>query len=193
MDQGHCVRFLEPVLREMDLQFRRASVEDVKRVAQLHAASWQLHYRGILDDHFLDNEVLADRIGVWKKRLDAPDEKMRIWLAEELGQLIGFGCVFLEEDQKYGTLLDNLHVLPTYSGKGVGSSLVQLLAKDIQATLSRQDMYLWVLKANGGAIRFYEKLKGQQKETVFEKEIGNRPVEKIRYYWPNVSSLLTNP
>ncbi|MEX0291514.1 MAG: N-acetyltransferase family protein [Flavobacteriaceae bacterium] len=170
--------------------YREATKTDAENIALLHAANWQLNYRGILDDYYLDHQVEADRRKVWSERLSTPDNTMYIVLAEEEGMLIGFGCIFLEESETYGAYLDNLHVLADYSGRGIGKVLMSLLARKVIAKEGRNDMYLWVLRDNKGAIRLYEKLKGERKEQVTEKEIGNDPVEKIRYYWPDVSDLI---
>ena len=170
--------------------YREANIADAENIALLHAASWQLNYRGILDDHYLDHQVIADRKKVWAERLKSANNHMFIVLAEERENLVGFGCIFLEESETYGAYLDNLHVLADYSGQGIGKVLMSLLAQKVLEQGSRKDMYLWVLKDNKGAIRLYEKLKGERKELVLEEEIGNDPVEKIRYYWPNVSALI---
>ena len=67
---------------------------------------------------------------------------------------------------------------------------MSLLAEEVKQRGERQDMYLWVLKDNVGAIRLYEKLRGHRKEQLLETELGNEPVEKIRYYWPDVKALI---
>lgn len=170
--------------------FRKATVRDAEKIAQLHVANWQLHYRGMLDDFYLDNQALADRTKVWQGRLQFPDPNMFLILAEDVDQIIGFGCLFLEDDLEYGALLDNLHVAKTYSGLGVGKALMKVLTEEVIKRQCRQDMYLWVLKGNISAIRFYQKLNGQQKELAIEKELGNDPIEKLRYYWPDVNYMI---
>lgn len=146
----------------------------------------------MLDDHYLDNEALADRTDVWKTRLRSQPPNMRIIIAEEKNELVGFGCMFLNDHPDYGTLLDNLHVDFSLSGRGIGKVLMEMLAKEILQMKNRKDMYLWVLKNNVRAIGFYEKLKGIQKDGAIETKMGNRPVEKIRYYWPDVNILIGN-
>ena len=170
--------------------FRNASQKDAQSIAKLHAESWRLNYRGLLDDQFLDDEVIENRKQVWSERMNSPDLNQRVILAEVQDELIGFGCLFLNDDTQYGALLDNLHVAKSYSGKGIGSGIIKRLASEIYNAGERKDMYLWVLKGNDGAIRLYKKLGAQQKELEVETEFGNRPVEKYRYYWPNVDILI---
>ena len=170
--------------------FREAKAEDAEKIAQVHVANWQLHYRGILDDFYLDHQALADRSKVWQKRLQYPDPNMLLILAVDLDQIIGFGCLFLDDDSEYGALLDNLHMAKTHTGMGIGSALMKALAAEIIQRQARHDMYLWVLKENRSAIRFYQKLNGREKELAIEKELGKNPIEKVRYYWPDVSTLM---
>ncbi len=174
------------------MDYRKATVADAEKIAHLHTVSWQKHYRGMLDDHYLDNEALADRTKVWKERLKFPQSNMRLFLVEDEGQLVGFGCLFLGDDLEYGALLDNLHVADSYAGKGVGKGLMAWLSKEITLMGDRKDMYLWVLEKNVGAIGFYERQNGLRKERAIETGMGNRPVEKIRYYWPDVHALMAN-
>lgn len=170
--------------------YRKATIADAPKIALLHTVNWRNHYRGMLDDHYLDHEALADRNKVWKARLLDHHPSMRMVLAEDKNEIVGFGCMFLDDDPIYGALLDNLHVANPYSGKGVGKILMELLAKDVLAMNSRRDLYLWVLKKNTGAIGFYQRQKGLEKEHAVETEMGNVPVDKIRYYWPDVTTLI---
>lgn len=172
------------------ITFRNASEMDAENIAKLHAESWRLNYRGLLDDQFLDDEVIENRKQVWSERMNSPDLNQRVILAKVQDELIGFGCLFLNDDKQYGALLDNLHVTESYSGKGIGSGIIKRLASEIKSSGGRNDMYLWVLKGNDSAIRLYEKLGAQQKELAIETEFGNNPVAKYRYYWPNVDILI---
>ncbi len=170
--------------------YRKATLADAENVALLHTANWQLHYNAILDDYYLEHEVLADRKKVWQTRLKDPDPNMCLILAEEATQLIGFGCLFFQNSEEYGALLDNLHVDNAYSGRGTGKALMSLLAEEVLQRAGRKDMYLWVLEDNLRAIQFYEKLQGQRREKAIEKELGSKPVDKLRYYWPDVTELI---
>jgi ribosomal protein S18 acetylase RimI-like enzyme len=172
--------------------YRKAGPEDAEKIARLHAANWRAHYRGILDDHYLDHEVHEDRKKVWRDRLQFPKPSMILTLGEEGSKLIGFGCVFLEDSSEYGALLDNLHVSVDFARRGIGRRLMSVLAKDILQKSERRDMYLWVLKENIQAIQFYDRCHGLRKEQVTENELGNQPVEKLRYYWPDVEELVIN-
>lgn len=174
------------------ITYRKANTTDINSIARLHAESWRFNYRGILDDHFLDNEVLENRKQVWSERMYSGDIFMKIILAEDGNLLIGFGCLYLNHDTEYGALLDNLHVSKSYSGKGIGTHIIQVFAAEIFNSGKRKDMYLWVLEENTRAIRLYEKLKGQEKGMALETGLGSKQVPKYRYYWPSVDILIND-
>ncbi|MGB3145615.1 MAG: N-acetyltransferase, partial [Maribacter sp.] len=61
--------------------FKKATSKDAERIAHLHALSWQQNYREAFSAHFLDNEVVNDRLTVWKERFDHPKENQYILIA----------------------------------------------------------------------------------------------------------------
>jgi hypothetical protein len=44
------------------MTYREATANDAEKIAALHARYWQIHYRGILSDAFLDGEVEENRL-----------------------------------------------------------------------------------------------------------------------------------
>ena len=79
-------------------QYRQGTKSDAKNIAALHAENWRLNYRGILDDHYLDFEVEADRSKVWHDRLKRNRSDMRVIVVEKGAILAGFGCIFYNEN-----------------------------------------------------------------------------------------------
>jgi len=67
---------------------RQATDADAAAIAWLHVASWQIAYRGLLPDAFLDGLNQADQISVWQARLAMPDRIVR--LAEDTDGLEPF-------------------------------------------------------------------------------------------------------
>src|SRR5258708_16945646 len=94
-------------------QFRLAGPGDAEAVAALHADSWRRHYRGAYSDAYLDGDVEGDRLAVWSERLRDRRTDYRTIVAEDAGRLVGFAHTVLDEDEAWGALLDNLHVLHT--------------------------------------------------------------------------------
>jgi hypothetical protein len=92
----------------MEANFRLATVDDIPAIAALHAKSWQIHYRGSLRDDYLEGPVIQDRLRVWQDRLCKPAVDQWIMTAWEGETLVGFICIFLNDDPSHGALLDNL-------------------------------------------------------------------------------------
>lgn len=165
--------------------FKSAVKNDYRAIAALHAKSWQQNYRGVFSDYFLDNEVLNERLEVWKNRLENPKDNQFIHVVEIEDSFVAFICGYIDDDPKYGTLIDNLHVDSKFIGQRIGERLMI----DAARLLNEKDkvsMYLWVLANNASAIRFYERIGGKPVETVNDFDIGDREITKTRYHWPNL-------
>jgi GNAT superfamily N-acetyltransferase len=177
-----------------DLQFRTAGSADAEAVAALHADSWRRHYRGAYSDAFLDADVYADRLVVWSERLRAPDGRSETILAEAGDGLVGFAHTIFDDDPRWGSLLDNLHVVYDEKRRGVGSRLLGLTAR---AVLERgTGLYLWVLEQNADARAFYEARGGTCVEALavsppggMKDRLNGSPVG-LRYAWPDPAAAL---
>ena len=124
------------------MTFRHAKAADYLEIAKLHVKSWQQHYRGDFSDHFLDAEAALEREEVWKDRLNNPSPHQVVLVAEWDGEVCGFACALLEDDSEHGTLLDNLHVLATVKGKGIGRHLMSLVAQEALKKNPKGKLYL---------------------------------------------------
>ena len=142
---------------------RRAILDDADRIAALHAESWRRHYRGAYSDAFLDGDVFADRQGVWGRRLREPTDESATVVAGEGADLVGFIHIVFDEDRRWGSLVDNLHVTPSRQRCGIGS---RLLAEAASLVISRgrSAIYLWVLEQNTAAQAFYRTRGGRCSE-----------------------------
>ena len=93
----------------MAVESRTAGPADADRVAGLHVASWRRHYRGAYADSFLDSDVVDDRRALWSARLADPTGRLTV-VAEDGAELVGFVHVVFDDDDRWGSLIDNLHV-----------------------------------------------------------------------------------
>ncbi|TMA65199.1 MAG: GNAT family N-acetyltransferase [Deltaproteobacteria bacterium] len=140
------------------IRYREAMREDAATIAALHAESWRVTYRGSYRDEFLDGPVFQDRMGVWNKRLSMPPPNQFVVLAEEEGLVVGFACAYGRDDEKWGSLLDNIHVRRQQHRQGAGTGLVSEVARWCRANYTDCGLYLWVIAQNHQARRFYERL-----------------------------------
>lgn len=171
------------------IQFREATVSDITSIALLHAESWRKHYRGIWKDTFLDNYAQQERMDTWQQRLSEPKENQYILLAEKDDGLCGFACIYLNDDPVFGTLVDNLHVLSGAQDLGIGTQLMRMMGEKINDYKYGSNFYLWVLKDNHNARKFYEHLGGKNFETVSKQDPDGGFSNTCRYIWKSVIDL----
>lgn len=172
------------------MDYRRATIDDIETIAALHADSWRRTYRGAFSDDYLDHEVDADRLAVWTGRLRNPDVRHHTVVADEGGEIVGFVHTVFDEDQRWGALLDNLHVAAARKGQGIGTRLMGVSAKATIEHDPESGLYLWVLEANTAARAFYEARGGQRADTGLEPSPHGPDVVGIRYVWPDPSVLV---
>lgn len=178
-----------------ELTFRAAGPDDAEAIALLHADSWRRHYRGAYSDLYLDGDVVADRKAVWTSRLAAPVPGATI-LAEDGSALAGFVHVVFDEDEKWGSLVDNLHVVADRHRTGIGRELMRRAGAAVVKQATSRAVYLWVQEQNVRAQAFYGALGGAQVEKTAIDPPGGRPEwlngtpYKLRIAWSDAAALL---
>ena len=175
---------LREQLRADPFEIRRATSDDLEAIARLHAESWRSAYRGFLSDEYLDEQVFADRCSIWSEKLSSHDSASTlVLLASRDSEPIGFVCAILDEDQTWGALLDNLHVLPASKGKGLGRRLMVEAARWVASRRPGSPLHLWVIEENEEARSFYERLAGRPLDRKLWSAPDGRGVGLLRYVW----------
>ena len=115
-------------------------------------------------------------------------------LAEEDGELLGFVHVVFDDDQTWGSLVDNLHVTATHQRGGIGTRLLSEAAS-IVAGRGHGGLYLWVLEQNTPAQAFYAARGGRcvGRDRVnppggIPRRLNGSPAA-LRYAWPDPREL----
>jgi ribosomal protein S18 acetylase RimI-like enzyme len=169
---------------------RAARPDDASAVAILHASSWRSAYRGILRDDFLDGALDENRRALWGARLsDGTQEHQLILVDEDAGEIRGFACAFIDADPQWGTLLDNLHVVPELKGQGLGRRLMSAVAAQVQQSASKPMLHLWAYEKNLAARSFYERLGGVATACEEEPALDGTRINVVRYFWDQLSGL----
>lgn len=135
---------------------RPAQPEDALPIARVHVRSWQIAYRGLLPDEYLDGLRPENRAKTYDFTHIDP-LKPRTIVAADGTEIFGFATTMPSRDADladHGELCA-LYVDPDRWGCGIGRELIaaargQLLEAGLLKAL------LWVLDGNVRATRFYE-------------------------------------
>lgn len=139
------------------IKIRKAKVDDAQKIAQINVTVWKVAYKGLLPDDFLENRNISEeRVQSVADRIKAPDSIY--FVAEYEGKTVGFCNGGLPRDEGYPFKYEirALYVLPEYQHKGIGKALVN----EFEKAVCKQDFYLYTLKQNINAHKFYEKIGG---------------------------------
>ncbi len=131
---------------------------DAPGIADVHVRSWQVAYRGLIDQDFLDRLSHAEHLSMWQHRFEAADPELHVLVAEADGDLIGFSSFGPSRDDDAGVSTAEVYAIylaPEWFGTGVGR---RLFARTVEVLggLGFRDSTLWVLEVNKEARRFYE-------------------------------------
>ena len=109
------------------IAIRPATEVDAANIAAIHAASWRDAYANILAPEFLSGCIEADRLAVWSRRLrERPPNQFVNVALDSTRRAQAFACSYRDFDPVWGSLLDNLHVVPQARGQGIGELLLRL-------------------------------------------------------------------
>lgn len=171
------------------MQIQEATIDDCQAIAQLHATSWHSVYRGAFSESYLSGDVFADRHQLWKARLSAPPENQHILLARNETDILGFACLFRDENPAWGSFLNNLHVSPAMRRSGVGRCLLHATARTCLEHGSNSGLYLWVLQSNHEAQNFYRHFGARNVEEDVWIAFGGTEAPIFRFFWPSLDAL----
>lgn len=134
---------------------RRAEVGDESGVARVHVRSWQVAYRGLIDQGYLDGLRPEDRAESYTFDRTGVNAPVTVLAAED-GVICGFVTIGASRDADLSPSGEvcAIYVDPGSWGRGIGRALMA----SARATLRHQgheDAYLWVLVGNVRAEHFY--------------------------------------
>jgi ribosomal protein S18 acetylase RimI-like enzyme len=175
--------------RNTRMDFRLAEPRDAQDIASLHARSWQVTYRGMMPDAYLDGPVIEERIAAWQARLNDPRVDRFTCVAVEVSRIVGFVCAVADDDDRWGSLIDNLHVAPERHRSGIGRTLLCQAARWLTGTAPRQGVYLWVMVRNAPARSFYDRLGARPHDTRRLLDPSGGSALNCRYVWSDPQAL----
>jgi ribosomal protein S18 acetylase RimI-like enzyme len=163
------------------MEIRPALRDDCRAVAQVHVASWQAAYAGLLTPEFLAGLSVDRREASWRRVL--AEGASQLLVAGTEGSIAGFSSFGPSRDTDAPPArgeLWALYVRPDAWSTGVGRSLWQITRECLHSQ-GFSSVSLWVLERNVRAIRFYEAA-GFVVEPDSGKgfELGGTPVREVR-------------
>ncbi|WP_406442632.1 GNAT family N-acetyltransferase [Streptomyces sp. NBC_00631] len=163
------------------LHVRPMTLDDCCRVSEIRVRGWQYAYRGLMPQPFLDG-LSAERDAERRRaRFRDGRDGVTELVAVRDGTIVGWaahgpyreGETRTGDAELYAIYLDEAHL-----GTGAGRAL---LATVLEQCAGYARVYLWVLKENARARRFYE-IAGFVADGAEEPyEVDGVPVPEVRY------------
>jgi len=153
-------------------------------VAEVHVATWQRAYRGLIPDDYLNSLSVDDRESTWREILEK--KACELWVAaednsHELAGWVAFGkCRDADQSASVGELWA-IYVAPNYWSSGVGRTL-WLAARTRLIERGFTEVTLWCLAGNERADRFYRNAGFLSTSTKNKFELGGAILEEVRYH-----------
>jgi len=172
-----------------EITIREATVEDARAIAEVHVATWQTSYSGILPPDVLAGLSAESRAAMWEEGLSQPRGNNFLFVAENnADEVIGFvgGGKANELIKGFKGEIRVIYILEAYQRKGIGRKLIQVsIARLLEEGIT--SMLVWAFK-DSPYRRVYEKLGG---EIIADKvyDIAGEHYLAVGYGWKDIRSL----
>ncbi|MFK4105471.1 GNAT family N-acetyltransferase [Streptomyces sp. NPDC019531] len=165
------------------LLIRPMALADCDRVAEIRVRGWQSAYRGLIPQSYLDAMSVALDAERHRTRFGQGDGSVVNFVAEWDGEVMGWACHGPYRDGEVRTAdaeLYAVYVNRRRCGTGIGHALLREALWNSTAA-GHDRMYLWVLKGNTRARRFYERAGFEADGAEEPFEADGVPVPEVRY------------
>jgi GNAT superfamily N-acetyltransferase len=166
---------------------RAAEPDDAMSVARVHVRSWQVGYRNLLPDDYLDQLQPEER--AQRYNFASPDPRQpKTIVAAEAGVIRGFATSAPSSDPAApgNGELCALYVDPDWWGRGIGMALMSA-ARAHLLDLGFRRALLWVLVGNTRAERFYQTDQWQSDGMHRTALVWGLTIDEVRY-WRTLSA-----
>ena len=167
------------------MHIRPAVDGDAEAIGRLHVRAWQVAYRGVMPDAYLDALNADDRTRMWRARIGIADLPPLL-VADDDGVVVGFAAFGAERSDAGVTGRGELYAInldPDHWGKGVGRALLQRATADL-AGLGYTEAVLWVVPQNERARGLYESEGWTADGATTTEELLGVTVTEMRYTRP---------
>lgn len=169
--------------RQVSALVRPMVLADCPRVAEIRVRGWQTAYRGLVPQPYLDSLSVPEDADRRRAHFANAGENVVNLVAERTGAVVGWACHGPYRDGELltgDTELYALYVDAACFGTGVGHALLQETRQQLAAR-GCERLYLWVLKDNTRARRFYERAGLVPDGTEEPFEVDGVEVPEVRY------------
>ena len=161
---------------------RSAAPRNAKAIAEIHVATWQAAYQGLIPDEFLKAMTVEKRLAYWREAIEFSDPQ--ILVALDADKVIGFVGYDRSRDAGTKSTVGEIwaqYVMPEHWRQGVGLALWDG-ARDGLKDEGCTQVTLWALVANERALQFYEQAAGFKREmpSLRTTAFGAIKLEEIR-------------
>lgn len=164
------------------MHVRKATADDVADISRIYALSWKTAYKGMVPQAFLDDLKEDNWMPMFRRYLkDGSICALMICDGEEAVGCTAFGRSRDEKLHDWGEIV-SVYLLPDYFGLGHGEALLKG-AMDALVQQGYRHIYLWVLRGNDRARRFYEKHGFVCSGDECTVEIMGQSLVDLRYVW----------
>jgi ribosomal protein S18 acetylase RimI-like enzyme len=168
---------------------RQATIGDARAITEANVTAWQVAYRGIMPDHYLDG-LDKEKAGAAQRHrvhIASPDDPRTFDLVAEydeevVGWLAAGPSRDAESHETEGELWA-VYIHPDYWRSGVGSALMTAALERL-VNDGYTEAILWVFEANKRARGFYERFSWRPDGATEIFERGGGQAIEIRYRRP---------
>ena len=166
----------------MTFRVRLATGADAATIARLQLASWRSAYAGLLPAAYLAKFSDEERADDWRQLLSQGDHTVFVAESGE-GETVGFGCTRPDPSPEAPApvFIPSLHVLPRRRRQGIGQVVLAAISEHYRRQ-GAAGFYLWVLKDNLPARRFYEAMEGELCREE-RHDLGGAMADEVAYRW----------
>jgi GNAT superfamily N-acetyltransferase len=167
------------------MNYRNGTVEDAPAIARVNIETWQISFRGIVPQAFLDAMNLSQRVSGLARRFSKAGYDL-IVAEDDKGRIVGF-CDFgppRESRWSYDTELYSIYVEADWQKKGVGTELFERTVARIVDKGGRS-MFVRVLEASPFQ-SFYAQRGGRMVDRE-DNQIEGQAFDYIIYGWGDLA------
>ncbi len=173
------------------LTIRSAEIKDAPAIAKVHVDTWQMAYRGIVPQDYIDNLTVQNRTMSWVRLLERNTDLITLVSENHDGRIVGFasGGRIRHREPRFEAEISTLYVAPHAQRQGHGRRLFMALSNRL-AQRGFKGLFVWVLAEND-ARSFYETLGGREVSEI-TRDFAGEPLREIGYGWaetPNYDKL----